>query len=341
MKEKQFHNKIIWFTFIFSLFVIWVHAYNAELYLGRTADGATVYRLEHLIGDSIGQIAVPGFFMISSYLFYRNFSWQKLGEKWNSRIRSILLPFILWNFIYYLGYVIGSRLPWMTNVVGKGIIPFTLPAAVDAVLHYTYNYVFWYLYQLILLILLAPLIYLLLKRKSTGIGFLLLLWVLLWEGFTIPQLNLDALIYYSSAGFLGLHGRRQVEAGGSRQRMLLGMAAMIISCVAWYTGLKLAFPGWFVVCRLLAVCGLWLFIPGERLPEPKAFMTCNFFLYATHFAQVRFINKALVDYLPDHLLVPLILYLLMPFITLAISYMAGRLLRQKVPRIWELLNGGR
>ena len=52
----------------------------------------------------------------------------------------------------------------MTRVVGKGVIPFDLFTAVDAVINYTYNYVFWYLFQLILLILLAPAIYLMLSR---------------------------------------------------------------------------------------------------------------------------------------------------------------------------------
>ena len=139
MKDRWFHNKITWFSFVFSLLVIWVHSYNAELYLGKSPEMEIVYRLEHRIGDGLGQIAVPGFFMISGYLFYRDFTWSRLGEKWNRRIRSVLLPYILWNFLYYMGYVIGSRLPWMTDVVGKGVIPFDLFTAVDAVINYTYN----------------------------------------------------------------------------------------------------------------------------------------------------------------------------------------------------------
>ena len=77
-------------------------------------------------------------------------------RKWSSRIRSVLVPYIVWNSLYYFGYVIGSRLPYISDVIGKGKIPFGLLETVDAILNYTYNYVFWYLYQLILLILLAP-----------------------------------------------------------------------------------------------------------------------------------------------------------------------------------------
>ena len=145
------------------MLVIWVHSYNAVLFLGNTGAAASLVRLERFFGDKIAQIAVPGFFMISSYLFFRGYKPEILMRKWNSRIRSVLVPYIVWNSLYYFGYVIGSRLPYISDVIGKGKIPFGLLETVDAILNYTYNYVFWYLYQLILLILLAPLIYLAVK----------------------------------------------------------------------------------------------------------------------------------------------------------------------------------
>ncbi|MGL5435236.1 MAG: acyltransferase family protein [Lachnospiraceae bacterium] len=341
MKEQQFRNKTTWFTFVFSLLVVWVHSYNAELYLGRTPEGELLYQIEHWIGETISQFAVPGFFVISAYLFYRNFTWDKLGNKWNSRIRSILVPFIVWNFIYYICYVIGSRLPWMTDVVGKGIIPFSLTAAVDAVLHYTYNYVFWYLYQLILLILLTPAIYLLLKQKYQGICFQLFLWGLLLGGFQLPQLNLDALIYYCFAAYAAQHGRRLAEHPGSVLLTANGAVIMLLGGFAYYAGLRLAYPPLFVICRLFVVTGLWISIPGRYLPEPRQWIKYNFFLYATHFAVVRFINKAGARVFPAVLPVPMILFLLMPIVTLVFSCLAGGFLRRRTPWIWELLNGGR
>lgn len=341
MKEQQFRNKITWFTFGFSLFVVWVHSYNAELYLGKTAEADAIYRFQHWIGDGIGQIAVPGFFMISGYLFYRNFSREKLVPKWNSRIRSVLVPFIVWNFIYYLGYVIGSRLPWMTDVVGKGVIPFNLSAAVDAVINYTYNYVFWYLYQLILLILLAPVLYAVLRHKILGIVFQAVVWILLAAGVNLPELNLDALAYYSLAAFLAIHGSGSVEAAWNLRRGIAGGVMLIGSVAAFRYGLRVAEPVLFVLSRVLAVAGLWALAPEGWLKEPKQFMNSNFFLYATHFAFVRFINKAGTEVLPAVSAVPVVLYLVMPVLVLGISSGIGAVLRRQVPWAWELLNGGR
>lgn len=349
MTESQFRNKVTWFSFAFSLFVVWVHSYNAELFLGLTAGMEEVYRAEHWIGDSLGQIAVPGFFMISAYLFYRDFSWEKLPGKWKRRIRSVLVPFILWNFIYYLGYVIGSRLPWMTDVVGKGVIPFNLSAAVDAVIHYTYNYVFWYLFQLILLILLAPLLYPVLKNIWSRCLFFVVLWTLVAAEIELPYLNADALIYYSFAASLALSSENgsmiawkdPVMQGGSAGRMGTGVLFLIGAVLSWHVGLRTAFVPLFVLCRLLAVSGLWLLVPGEKLPEAKDFMRHNFFLYATHFAFVRFINKAAAMVIPVNQWGPFVLYLFMPFLVLFVSAVLGRLLRRILPEAWRLLNGYR
>lgn len=346
MKEARFRNKITWFSFGFSLLVIWVHSYNAELYLGKTPGMAMVYRLEHCLGDGIAQIAVPGFFMISGYLFYRDFTWKKLGEKWQRRIGSVLVPYILWNFLYYLGYVIGSRLPWMAQVVGKGVIPFDLFTAVDAVINYTYNYVFWYLFQLILLILLAPALYLMLNRLWSRVALFACLWWMVATGNGFPLINEDALIYYATAASLAMRRREWVEgelpAGPKRRRSVLGGLGMIgIAVIMYQTGLRTAFVPCFVLCRLLGVTGMWLAVPGERLPPAGEPMSHNFFLYGIHFAFVRFINKAGIWVFPAAPFVPLLLYFFMPVLILGIALVLGRVLRRRTPVLWRLLNGGR
>jgi len=60
--KSSFAVKSPGFSSLFSLLVIWVHSYNAELFLGVSADGTAVDELEHWIGDHVGQIAVPGIF---------------------------------------------------------------------------------------------------------------------------------------------------------------------------------------------------------------------------------------------------------------------------------------
>jgi len=345
MEEQKFRNKITWFTFFFSLLVIWVHSYNAVLFLGNTRIAYKADYLERFLGDTVAQVAVPGFFLISSYLFFRTFTMERIWLKWNSRIKSVLVPYIVWNFLYYLGYVIGSRIPILADIIGKGKIPFTVLRASEAVLHYTYNYVFWYLNQLILLLLLAPLIYIVVKRKITGILFLVGIFTAIYLGGNLPFVNLDALLYYSFGAFMAVQGKKTAE----RVWDLKGFAAGILILLAAYLLYEYDFPGEAkgelaasaVIFRLFVPAGLWLLVSEEILFEAKEWMRQNFFLYAIHFAMVRLINKTGAFLLPSVPAVPIGIFLFMPVICVFFSYQIGRFVRQSLPRTWCLLNGGR
>lgn len=345
MQEKDFRNKIIWFTFIFSLLVIWVHSYNAALFLGANETARGLNWIERLLGDRVAQTAVPGFFLISSYLFFRNFKVEKIWMKWNSRIRSVLVPYILWNFLYYLGYVIGSRIPGMAAVIGKGKIPFDFLTAADAVLHYEYNYVFWYLYQLILLIILAPLIYPLIKKRAGAFIFLSVIFCSIYFGGSLPVLNLDALFYYSFGAAMAVHIKKSAEGSWNLKRFLMGLCFLLLGIIIR----DLDFPGSLkgeiaastVLFRLMAPVGLWLMVSEGILPEPKEWMKHNFFLYAVHFAVVRLINKTGAMLLPPVPALAFLLYLFMPALCVFLSYWIGWFLRSFLPALWRLLNGGR
>ncbi|PNV59139.1 hypothetical protein C0033_25380 [Clostridium sp. chh4-2] len=341
MKEEKFRNKIYWFIFVFSMLVIWVHSYNAKLFLGtgRTAD--MVDRAERLLGDVVAQVAVPGFFIISGYLFFRNFTMDRLWNKWNSRIKTVLVPFVVWNTIYYAAYAAGSRIPWLCDILDKGIIPVNLNALVDAVLHYRYNYVFWYLYQLIMLVMLAPVIYFFLSGRYRRWIYLICLFAGLLAGVSLSPLNLDALLFYSVAADAALNHKKMTEAAWSKKRFLSGAAVLAAACgVYWYSIHFYSVSG-IAVYRFLVPVALWFMVNENRLFEAKQWMKINFFLYALHFLLVRFINKAAAMYIPGIPAVPVMLYLMMPAIILMISYPIAVLLQRHFTALWRLLTGGR
>ena len=91
MEEKLFRNRVAWMMFLLSILVIWVHSYNVELFAGR-APGVSFEQaagLETFLSVTVGQIAVPGFFLLSSYQFFRGFAWDQLAGKWKRRFFSI------------------------------------------------------------------------------------------------------------------------------------------------------------------------------------------------------------------------------------------------------------
>lgn len=367
-REEDFRNRVYWLTFCFSILVIWVHSFNMELFLGRSGAYGFPQQLEQFFGDTLGQIAVPGFFMVSAVLFYRSFSWNKLAAKWRSRMKSILIPYMLWNFLYYAAYAIATRLPGISYFMGKEAVPVTAGAVYRAVFHYHYNPVFWYLYQLILLIVLAPVLYLLLKRKLTGMCFLGAVLLALWKKWNFPHLNMDALFYYSFGAFGALHwkslGRMGTEWSipehGVLKRVLgetagricgkLPLALFAASLVLFRGVIYIAgrpgsclymHPLHTVLLRFWGVCLAMFLVRILPLGKAPNWMKSNFFLYAIHFGWVRLLNKAAAKLFYGSGMAALLMFLFMPLFMVVISTCLGRLLKRFAPRVYEVMAGGR
>ena len=349
MNEEQFRSRIYWVTFLFSMLVVWVHSYNGELFLGLTGQAAMVDRIERAVGEQLGQMAVPGFFMVSAYLFYRRFTWEKLLYKWKSRVHSVLIPYFLWNFLYYMAYVMATRIPAITRLIGKTAVPFDGGQLVRAVAFYGYNPVFWYLFQLILLVALAPLVYTVMRGNLTGAAALGIMAFGLWKNWAMPLLNLDALFYFCAAAWASLHrdtwGRGIEERTGVRKNMTAGailLTAMgLLLYLGRFGGLLWERPLYTVCWRLWGVCGAVLAVKAADLPDAREWMKHNFFLYAIHFAWVRFINKAAAAAFPGSAVIALAAFILMPVLMTAVSALIGGAMRRFVPNVYYMLSVGR
>ena len=350
MENKRFQNQISWLMFFFSILVIWVHSYNVELFAGTSWgpawDRAAVIETFWSIG--VGQIAVPGFFLLSSYLFFRNFALNKLTAKWKSRFFSVVIPYTVWNLLYYLGYVIATRLPMVERVVGKDPIPFTIEETLRAVLHYGYAPVFWYLYQLIILLVLAPAVYVFVKNKVVGACYLAALAAAIYLRMDTGHPNTDALFYFSFAAYAAVHMRSWLETKGTSDRVMSGVAVMIIAIFCYGT---MKIPGanvmWTIMYRLLMPVSLFLMTSSVEMPETSPWMRQSLFLYAIHFIIVRFMNKgaalALDGVLSEEMMesAALGIYFLIPVVVVLVSYWMAKLLGHYMPLVWRVLSGGR
>ena len=166
--EDSFRNKISIISVVCCMLVIWIHTNNMEVYgitnQGRTVMESVTYRFE-TIWMGIEGMAVPMFFFISGFLFYRNYDLSKIGEKYRSRFKSILIPYLIWASFYYLFFVVIS---WIPAIAEKMNAPAGQELSVIGWLRSLWPdqyYTLWFLKNLIVFIAISPLVYVLLKDR--------------------------------------------------------------------------------------------------------------------------------------------------------------------------------
>ena len=162
---------------------------------------------------SITEIAVPLFFLISGFNFFRNYSHSSYKRKFKSRIKSLLVPYLVWNTIF-CGFCIIISTPFFEQYfIGREkFIVTPINVLWGIVFHNNCNSQFWFVFELIVCVLMNPLIYYILKNRITGVLLLSSLFVAITcFGFNLPEYffyRTDAFLYYYIGAFLGIHFNR-------------------------------------------------------------------------------------------------------------------------------------
>ena len=180
MNKNTFSNRVTWYNFILCIFVVWIHAQNTDLFTEVVMiEGKPLFnQIEQTIVSDIAVVGVAGFFLCSGYLFYRNYSWGKVLEKYKTRFVWLFIPYVIWTLLYYFIHVGVSYITPLRAVFNEPPITVTWKGIVDAVLNYRYCAFLWFLQFLILLVVLSPLIYLLISNKYMGIVAIVLVLVI-------------------------------------------------------------------------------------------------------------------------------------------------------------------
>lgn len=164
MKSKI--NSITILRVIAIVGVVFQHAYIMNSY---TMNGVTHTFPEikwcsfivHWISDVATKSCVPLFFLISGYLFFKSvdgtspYKIKYLG-KLKKRTKTLLVPYLIWNLLYFVYMVAFKKMDLsFLSVVGAFFVrPDLLPVS-----YYPAYTPFWFIRELMLLMLLSPLVY--------------------------------------------------------------------------------------------------------------------------------------------------------------------------------------
>ncbi len=338
ISEQKFRNKITIITFICSLFVIWIHTSNLDVY-GIDADSEGIayftYVLEWIFGKVI-IFATPMFFFVSGFLFFRNYDLSKTVNKYKSRIKSIVVPYIVWNTIYYLFFVIVTNVPVLSGFANASTYVFSLSNWINALWVNEY-YTLWFLKNLIIYIIASPLIYVLLKDwRIIPTGFILLL-LFMNVGYIAPKITIpNGLEMYLAGSYISINHKNKAMLSNELLSYLglLFIALMVITKCRYLNN----------TIQVLLFIGVWyafdIFAIRDDKPMPY-FMQITFFTYVAHDLILESIEKVWLLVLGTGAVYAFLDYIFAPIITLAILVVISKIISIKLPRLWNVLNGCR
>lgn len=342
-------DKLRLLSFVSIVLVVYIHSgfHYTEAEVGGMALN---YYLQEGISGMLGRLAVPIFFAISGFLFFRGTEEdvKVVTQKLRRRVRTLLIPFILAALFQPIVFLLLEHTqaaaymntsfsqylsePWLKILCR--IFYYDFPNETP------FAFQLWFLRDLIIVMCFTPLLWRL-RRIRFGMEILMLVMyaLLLFEVKHIP----------SKAFFWFCFGAQYLRWLKPTSLTTVGILLYILLSI-----LQLAFPNdlWtsfevpIVIVGLLSVwtCYDKLIPQSFTLSGHKALgMLCQstFFVYLYHMPLLHVIRKAIVVLLHPSSLTYATSYLISPWILIASLLAISLLLNKFGPKFYAILVGGR
>lgn len=356
--DRELQSKVISFLrFPLIVGVVMIHSLPQGVPVGELmteVGGDTAYDIVHfVISDILARIAVPLFYFISGFLFFKGpFTADTYAHKLRRRAKTILLPYVLWNlFVTLQLYTIQTLYPQITAGAGKLVATYTAADWLSVFWTITDGtapacFQLWFLRDLMVVMVLSPLIYLGISYLRQW--FVIALGVLWLCGIEIhiPGLSICSFCFFSWGALFGIGKRNFVS----------DMRPLLVPAAVGYTILSIVltvlrnepYAEYILNCGIIAGLVLAVTLSACLISRGKwhvnEFLSeSSFFIYAYHATMLALLTKisAKVVILPANELEMFTIYLLTPTITILIGLGVYYLLKKYLPGFTGIITGGR
>ena len=280
--------------FPLTVMVIFIHTIPPKGYIIKLSwNSADIYTLiSEVISHHLGQMVVPCFFLLSGYFFFRNMSEFNLsfyGKQLQRRLKSLLIPYVIWNLIAIVAIVVKNFLFEKLNLsisLDEGFEALRNQSFYHNIWKQPINFPLWYIRDLICMSVLSPLFYIVLKHlRWIGIVIIFIVYIIAWE-LPVPGLSTTAFMFFALGAILSIQ-QYDLVLLSVKYGKWTGIIGIILFIIAVYFAETVFYKYIIRLFVLFTVPTIFCIgssiIRYKRVKESLLYLsTTAFFIYALH-----------------------------------------------------------
>jgi surface polysaccharide O-acyltransferase-like enzyme len=336
------------------ILIVYLHAtgFTANFADGsRTLAHADIVEGVQSITGTTARVAVPLFFMMSGFLFFRGaaFSAAIYRAKLRSRVKSLLIPFLFWNLALFALVAVGQHVPRLAPFFNgqtaplTSLSPFQMVDAIIGITRYPTAYQFWFIRDLMILVILSPLLWL--AARYAGWVVLVALaagWIFnIWP---VPMPAIEPTLFFYLGSFVAIRGWSLFAV----DRLGWWLAPLFVLLLGVHCAEYLAYrtdyslhPAMVVGLIVVLKASRWAAESDRWRERLVALGGASFFVFAVHEPLVTIGKKFAFHTLPMTAGSVLATYAVLPLLVIGLALGGYWILLKTVPGFLRVIIGGR
>lgn len=350
MNNSYYHIRlseaISWLRFPLIFFIIMLHCYSVQRMEG---DHNIYFSFLYPFSLWLGETGVPGFFFISGYLFF--LSKKSYSQKITTRVHTLLIPYILWNSLLLILYLITYAVGFPQDINGRSIADYNLIDYVrlfwDRGSFDNGNFVpllcpLWYIRNLLIMSILSPLFYYIIKYiREVFLLFIAIWWMTTNNNAFIPQ----TILFFCIGAYSSILDKNPLDTVIKNKPLFLTLF-VLFAAGDIITHLAISTPANLQIHRLALIFNIPALIlladcvrhkySNELLPNSA------FIVFCVHYPIVVILRKFCISQFSNASdITHIILYFACVIMSTLISLGIYLLLDKYLPNVKRVLSGNR
>lgn len=359
--DRGYWNRIQVVSFLLAVFIIMRHNSSYANYEIKSQPALLFSSIHNIIHDTITELAVPMFFIISGVNYFHNYKPESFIKKTKRRLKSLLIPYIVWNSIYCAFCLFTSNSFVSRYFLGREKYVFAFENVLwGCLLHWKCNAHFWFVFNLMIFSIMNGIMYYIIKDKKIGSMFIIFTYAAIFLA-GVSSLNellyrMDSIFYYYIGAFIALHFKNNIQHDNifdsavtkkgtpeKRDQRFQILHGLLLVCTVFLTLYTEHFEGVKGILMLLGCKGLWdiSIVFKSMVPNWIPRGGTVFLMYAAHGIIQPVIVKSLYIVLPKNDYVSIVNYILSVSLTVIACVLIRQITSKYFPVVDSIVTGER